>query len=139
MERLYEPKPTFLDDKGNELNDVKLSAIQERFNGVLYFDILSQGKIPPVTSTGSRFLAFNGSIFCTDDFDVNGVQPIPIINRDSHLKYILMHVFNYIDCVDWEHSKVDHWPVGYIPETWESKRGRFLLNLLFIKVRYLKT
>lgn len=122
-----------LDDKGNELSGVKLSAIQEKFNGVLYFDITSQGKIPPVTPISSRFLAFNDSVFCTDDFDVNGVQPIPIINRDSNLKYILMHVFNYIDCVDWEHSKVDHWPVGYIPETWQSKRGRFFIEPVIYK------
>lgn len=52
-----------LDDKGNELSGVKLSAIQEKFNGVLYFDITSQGKIPPVTPISSRFLAFNDSVF----------------------------------------------------------------------------
>ncbi|EDT6764454.1 hypothetical protein QNC52_004504 [Salmonella enterica] len=122
------PSSFLLDGEGNELSDVKLSAVQKEFNGDLYFNILKEGKAPPVFSIGSRFLAFNESIFCADNLDVNGVQLIPLINRDSNLKYILMHVFNYIDCVDWEHSKVDRWPVDYIPEIWESTHGRFFIE-----------
>ncbi|WP_284215215.1 hypothetical protein, partial [Mixta theicola] len=110
------PSSFLLDEKGNELSDVKLSAIQEEFSGTLYFNILKEGNPPPVISIGSRFLAFNESVFCADELDFTGVQLISLINRNNDLKYILMHVFNYIDCVDWECSKVDRWPADYIPE-----------------------
>ncbi|ENY9403735.1 hypothetical protein ACF5F1_004689 [Salmonella enterica] len=127
------PSSFLLDEKGNELSDVKLSAIQHIFNGTLYFNILKEGEAPPVISIGSRFLAFNESVFCADELDFTGVQLIPLINKNNDFKYMLMHVFNYIDCVDWESSKIDRWPEDYIPEAWESKRGRFFIEPVLYK------
>lgn len=127
------PSSFLLDENGNELSDVKLSAIQNEFDGELYFNILKEGKIPPVISIGSRFLAFNESVFCPNDLDFSGIQLIPLINRDNNLKYMLMHVFNYIDCVDWECSKIDRWPPDYIPDVWESKHGRFFIEPVIYK------
>lgn len=127
------PSSFFIDGEGNELSDVKLSAIQSGFKGVLYFNALKEGKSPPVVSVGTRLLAFNEDVFFEGDINVSGAQLIPFINRHNSLKYVLMHVFNYIDCVDWECSKIERWPLGYIPEVWESKRGRFFIEPVVYK------
>lgn len=37
------PSSFFIDGEGNELSDVKLSAIQSGFKGVLYFNALKEG------------------------------------------------------------------------------------------------
>lgn len=122
------PSSFLLDEKGNEFSDVKLSRLQGEFSGALYFNILKEGEVPPVISIGSRFLAFNKNVFCADEFDLAGIQLIPLINKGNDFEYMLMHIFNYIDCVDWDGSKIDRWPANYIPEDWESKRGRFFIE-----------
>jgi len=122
------PSSFLLNEKGCELSSVQLSLTQEEFKGSLYFNILEEGKIPPIISIGSRLIAFNNDIFCAKGINFFGVQLIPIVNVRHNLKYLLMHVFNDVDCVDWECSKIDYWPVGYIPESWESKRGRFFIE-----------
>jgi hypothetical protein len=127
------PSSFLLDEKGNELSDVSLSEIQNEFDGCLYFNILKKGKIPPVIPIGSRFLAFSESVFCPNEFGFSGIQLIPLINRSDNLKYMLMHVFNYIDCVDWVSSKIDRWPADYTPDVWESKHGRFFIEPVIYK------
>ncbi|HGY5239559.1 TPA: hypothetical protein ACNV64_004283 [Aeromonas salmonicida subsp. pectinolytica] len=122
------PSSFLTDGKGNELSDAKLSMLQEEFSGDLYFDVLKNGTPPPVVSIGSRHLAFNNDVFCMSDINACGIQAIPLINRVFNLEYIFMHILNYVDCVDWGHSKVDLWPQDYVPEAWESKRGRFFIE-----------
>ncbi|WP_372931359.1 hypothetical protein [Shewanella putrefaciens] len=67
------PSSFFIDGEGNELSDVKLSAIQSGFKGILYFNALKEGKSPPVVSVGSRLLAFNEDVFFADYINVSGV------------------------------------------------------------------
>lgn len=116
-----------LDEHGNELSDVKLASFHGGFDGELYFSLLSEGKVPPVISIGSRLLAFNSNVFKGDGFGVSGANLVRLSGGDG-CDFLLLHVCNYIDCVDWGASKYDSWPSGYVPEEWENMRGRFFIE-----------
>ncbi|MBA5201398.1 hypothetical protein H2Y56_18595 [Pectobacterium aroidearum] len=113
------------DENGNEFSDVKLEKVQE-FKGDLCIGLLREGKIPPVISIGSRFLAFDSNIF-DGDFCPAGAKLTKLSCGDKY-NYMLVRICNYVDCVDWSSSKVDLWPAGYTPEEWENKRGRFFIE-----------
>jgi hypothetical protein len=125
-----------------EINDIELSAKKLlknpdyfRTEKNLKYENLKDGKIPPVSSLGSSFILFSGLIenISTLDNEKKGSNLIPIKNRKSENEYLILNVVNSVDCVDWDLSDIDRWPLNSEIDEWNNKRGRFFIKPVLIK------
>lgn len=110
------------------VSTISLSESDHRITKTLSYKPLTDGPIPPVNTIGSQFIAFDSSINGISSIDGKGTQLVPIKNTTIQHTYLLMHVYNHIDCIDWSLSEFDSWPKNYSPEEWENKRARFFIN-----------
>jgi hypothetical protein len=121
------------DKLGHEVNNIDLSEKQSRIRKKLFYKILTDGAITPVTSIGSRFLAFDCQLSGIKKLKCPEIQYLSISNDEKKHEYLLMHIFTHIDCVDWERSEIDRWPIGYVHNEWDNKRGRWFIDPVLIK------
>lgn len=112
----------------NPISTISLSDSDKKITKTLSYRPLTDGPTPPINTIGSQFIAFDSSIKGITNIDGDGTQLVPINNSTTQHTYLLMHVYNHIDCVDWKLSELDPWPENYSPEEWESKRARFFIT-----------
>lgn len=125
--------PTLFDETKKELDLIDFLEKTGEVTGVFSYEILRDGLITPITSLGSGFIAFDSNIPKLENLKSSDIQYIPICNNQKNQIYLLMHILNHIDCVDWDRSEIERWPLDYTPEIWESKRGRFFINPVLIR------
>ncbi|QIA03427.1 hypothetical protein [Pseudomonas fluorescens] len=110
------------------ISSISLSDSDQKITKALSYKPLTDGPIPPINTIGSQFIAFDSNIKGITSIDGDGTQLVSINNSTIQHTYLLMHVYNHIDCVNWNLSEFDPWPENYAPEEWESKRARFFIT-----------
>ncbi|MGJ3348309.1 hypothetical protein AAZR23_02325 [Morganella sp. Je.2.23] len=110
---------------GERVNLFQLSSIDGKINEVLFYKIIKDGFYTPITSIGTKFIAYDSSLENINILESNDVQLVPLFNSEKKIKYFLMNVLHNINCICWESSIFEPWPVDYKPDPWDNKKGRF--------------
>lgn len=120
--------------KNKELDEVELAEQkQEIILTPLHYEVLIAGEISPVNTIGADFLVFDEAIPGLETLHTYGVQYVPLLNKELKHRYILMHVFNHIDCVDWTLSAYEPWPKEKEVKDWQNPRGKFFFKPVLIQ------
>lgn len=120
--------------KNKELNEVELAQkTEEIMLSPLHYEVLVAGIISPVNTIGSDFFVFDERIPELETLNTSGVQYLSLLNKKLKHRYMLMHVFNFVDCVDWTLSDYEVWPEGKQVEEWQNPRGRFFFKPVLIQ------
>jgi hypothetical protein len=120
--------------KNKVLDDIELSEKREEITlSPLHYAILTDGKISPVNTIGADFLVFDELIKGLEVLNTSGVQYLPLLNKKLKHHYILMHIYNHIDCVDWTSSDYEVWPEGHNIQEWQNPRGRLFFKPVLVE------
>lgn len=115
----------FYMENGNSIGVDELYIRHVRGCGTAYIHSITEGISPEFSCTDTKAIIVRGDIFESQNLNFSGLTTIPVIVKQSGIVYQVLWFNEFVDCVDWEHSKYEPWPEGSVLKPWHNPRGRW--------------
>jgi hypothetical protein len=112
--------------KNKEIIEIKdLYTRHVNCDDMHYIIPLAKGILPEFSLTDTKAIIVRGDVLEKHDVNFSGLDKIPVLLEGMDITYYVLWFNEFIDCVDWNHSKYEPWPEGSVLKPWHNPRGRW--------------